>query len=57
MDVSSISSTAAIAAMVRQLQTVNELQTVVMSQMVESRQQLAEMLAVLGIGQHIDTMA
>ena len=57
MDVSSISSTAAIAAMERQLQTVNELQTEIMSQMVDSQQQLAEMLAALGIGQNIDTMA
>ncbi len=51
MDVSSISSTAAMAAMVRQLQTVNELQTEIMSQMVDSQQQLAEMLAALGIDQ------
>ena len=57
MDVSSISSSTAIAAIVRQLQTVSELQTEVMSQVVDSQQQLAQMLAAMGIGQNIDIMA
>ena len=57
MDIASISGNTAMAAMVRQLQTVNELQTAVMSQMADSQQALATMLAEMGIGQNIDIQA
>jgi hypothetical protein len=57
MDIASITSNTAMAAMVRQLQTVNELQTAVMRQLADSQQELAAMLAELGIGQNIDILA
>ena len=57
MDIASITSNTAMAAMVRQLQTVNELQTAVMCQLADSQQALAAMLAEMGIGQNIDTLA
>ena len=57
MDIASITSNTAMAAMVRQLQTVNELQTAVMRQLADSQQELAAMLAEMGIGQNIDTLA
>ncbi len=57
MDISSITSQTAVAAIVRQLQTVSEVQTAVMSQMADSQQQLADMLAALGIGRNIDIQA
>jgi hypothetical protein len=57
MDVSAITSTAAIATIVRQLQVTNEAQIAIMSQMAASQQDLASMLAVMGIGQNIDIQA
>lgn len=54
MDVSAITSTAAIATIVRQLQMVSELQTATMSQMAASQQDMAAMLAAMGIGQNVD---
>ncbi len=57
MDIASITSSTAVAAIVRQLQAVSEMQTAVMSQMAASEQQLAEMLAAMGIGQNIDIQA
>lgn len=57
MDISAISSTTAVAAIVRQLQTVNEAQMAIMSQMAEAQQDLASMLAAMGIGQNISIQA
>lgn len=57
MDVSAITGNTAIAAIVKQLQLVNELQTAVMSQMAASGQELAALLAEMGIGQNIDIQA
>lgn len=57
MDISSITSNTGMAAMVRQLQTVSELQMAVMSQLAESQQALATMLAEMGIGRNIDIQA
>jgi hypothetical protein len=57
MDISAISSNAAMAAMVRQLQTVSEVQTAVMRQVADSQQQMADLLAAAGIGQTIDIQA
>lgn len=57
MDISAISGNTAMAAMVRQLQTVSEIQTAVMRQMVDGQQQMADILAAAGIGQTIDIQA
>jgi hypothetical protein len=57
MDISAISGNTAMAAMVRQLQTVSEIQTAVMRQVVDSQQQMADILAAAGIGQTIDIQA
>ncbi len=57
MDIASITTNTAMAAVVRQLQTVNEIQTAVMRQLAESQQDLAAMLAAMGIGQNIDIQA
>jgi hypothetical protein len=57
MDISAISSNTAMAAMVRQLQTVSEVQTAVMRQVADSQQQMADLLAAAGIGQTIDIQA
>ena len=58
MDVSQISvSTAAAAAAVKQLQTVNEVQMAVMKSISDSQQQMAEMLQAAGIGQNLDVTA
>lgn len=57
MDISAISSTTAIATIVRQLQTVNEAQMAIMSQMAAAQQDLASMLAAMGIGQNINIQA
>jgi hypothetical protein len=54
MDISSISSNAAMAAVIRQLQTVNEVQTAVMAQIADSQQQMAAILSAAGIGQTVD---
>ena len=57
MDVSAVNSTAAIATIVRQLQVVNEAQTAIMSQLAASQQDMAAMLAAMGIGQNINIQA
>ena len=57
MDISAVSSTTAMAAMVRQLQTVSAIQTAVMQQVADSQQQMADILAAAGIGQTIDIRA
>ena len=57
MDIASITGNTAMAAVVRQLQTVNEIQTAVMRQLADSQQEMAAMLAAMGIGQNIDTQA
>ena len=57
MDISAVSSTTAMAAMVLQLQTVSAIQTAVMQQVADSQQQMADLLAAAGIGQTIDIRA
>ena len=57
MDISAITGNTAIAAIVRQLQTISEVQTAVMSQLADSQQQMAALLASAGIGQNIDIQA
>ncbi|MEJ2660994.1 MAG: hypothetical protein P8Z73_09765 [Desulfobacteraceae bacterium] len=57
MDISAISNNTAMAAMVRQLQTINEVQTAVMAQIADGQKQMAAILAAAGIGQTIDIQA
>ncbi len=57
MDISAVTSNTAIAAIVQQLQVVNEAQMAVMSQMAAAQQDLASMLAAMGIGQNINIQA
>jgi hypothetical protein len=57
MDISAISSNTAMAAMVRQLQTINEVQTAVLAQIADGQKQMAAILAAAGIGQTIDIQA
>ena len=57
MDISAISSSSAMAAIVRQLQTISEVQTAVMSQIADGQKQMAAMLAAAGVGQNIDVQA
>ncbi|MEJ2156151.1 MAG: hypothetical protein P8X96_12495 [Desulfobacteraceae bacterium] len=57
MDITAISSNTAMAAMVRQLQTISEIQTAVMAQIADGQKQMAAILAAAGIGQTIDIHA
>jgi cephalosporin hydroxylase len=57
MDITAISGNTATAAIVRQLQTISEVQTAVMAQIADSQQQMADILAAAGIGQTIDIHA
>ena len=57
MDITAISSSTAMAAMVRQLQTISELQTAVIAQIADGQKQMAAILAAAGIGQTIDVHA
>ena len=45
------------AMIVQQLQTTSEMQTAVMKKIVESQQQMAQMLAAEGIGHNVDITA
>jgi hypothetical protein len=57
MDISAVTSTTAVAAIVQQLQVVNEAQMAVMSQMAAAQQDMASMLMAMGIGQNINLQA
>jgi hypothetical protein len=54
MDISSITSNMAMVAILRQLQTVNAVQTAVMAQITDSQEQMAAILSAAGIGQRVD---
>jgi hypothetical protein len=54
MDISSITSNMAMVAILRQLQTVNAVQTAVMAQITDSQEQMAAILSAAGIGQSVD---
>jgi hypothetical protein len=54
MEISAATSTTAVAAIVQQLQAVNEAQMAIMSQMASAQQDFASMLAAMGIGQNIN---
>jgi len=57
MDVSQVSLSSSMAAMVRELQTISEMQTAIMKSIAASQQQMAEMLHEMGVGQNIDIHA
>jgi hypothetical protein len=57
MDAGRIAMDSSMAMIVQQLQTVSETQVAVMKKIVESQQQMAEMLASIGIGQNINVTA
>ncbi len=57
MDVSQVSVSSSMAAMVRELQTISEMQTAIMKSIAASQQQMAEMLHEMGVGRNIDTHA
>ena len=57
MDISAISGNTAMAVIVRQLQTIDEVQTAVMAQIADGQKQMAAILAAAGIGQTIDIQA
>ncbi len=58
MEVSQIAvSTAAVAAVVNELQAINEAQMAIMKSLAESQIQMSEMLRAAGIGQNINIRA
>jgi hypothetical protein len=57
MDVGSIALDSSMAMIVQQLQTTSEMQVEVMKKIVESQQDMAEMLASMGIGQNVNVTA
>jgi hypothetical protein len=57
MDAGRVAMDSSMAMIVQQLQTTSEQQVAVMKKIVESQQQMAEMLASIGIGQNIDIVA
>ncbi len=57
MDAGTIALDGSMAMIVQQLQTTSELQTAVMKKIAESQQQMAEVLAAVGIGQNVDVTA
>ena len=57
MDISAIAGNTAMAAAVRQLQTISEIQTAVMAQIADGQKEMAALLAAAGIGQAIDIQA
>ena len=58
MEVSQIAvSTAAVAAVVNELQVINEAQMAIMKSLAESQIQMSEMLRTAGIGQNINIHA
>ena len=57
MDAGRIALDSSMAMIVQQIQTTSEMQVAVMKKIVESQQQMAEMLAAIGIGQNVDVTA
>ena len=54
MDTGQIALDSSMAQIARQLQTATEMQLAVMKKIAESQEQMAEMLAAIGIGQNVD---
>ena len=57
MDACQVALDSSMAMIAQQLQTTSEMQTAVMKKIVASQQQMAEMLAAIGVGQNIDVTA
>ncbi|MBT8338395.1 MAG: hypothetical protein HKP58_14540 [Desulfatitalea sp.] len=57
MEISAISTNSAATAAARQLSANAAMQTKVMKQLAESQQQMADLLAQMGIGQNLDASA
>ncbi|MGD9079056.1 MAG: hypothetical protein PVG96_06940 [Desulfobacterales bacterium] len=57
MDAGRVALDSSMAMIVQQLQTTSEMQVAVMKKIVESQQQMAEMLASMGIGQNVNVTA
>ena len=57
MDAGRVALDSSMAMIVQQLQTTSEMQVAVMKKIVESQQQMAEMMASMGIGQNINVTA
>ncbi len=57
MDVSQVTMNSSMAMIVRQLESMTEMQMAVMKEMADSQQQIAELLQSMGIGQNIDVTA
>ena len=57
MDAVRVALDSSMAMIVQQLQTTSEMQVEVMKKIAESQQQMAEMLASIGIGQNVDVTA
>ena len=57
MDAGTIALDGSMAMIVQQLQTTSEIQTAVMKKIAERQQQMAEVLAAVGIGQNVDVTA
>ena len=57
MDAGRVALDSSMAMIVQQLQSTSEMQVAVMKKIVESQQQMAEMLASIGVGQNVDVTA
>jgi hypothetical protein len=57
MDAGQVALDSSMAMILRQLQTTTEMQVAVMKKLAESQQQMAEMLASIGVGQNVDVTA
>jgi len=57
MDAGQVALDSSMAMIVQQLQTTGKMQTAVMKKIVESQQQMAELLTAVGVGQNIDLIA
>ena len=57
MDAGRVALDSSMAMIVQQLQTTSEMQVAVMKKIAEGQQQMAEMLASIGIGQNVDVTA
>ena len=57
MDAGRIALDSSMAMIVQQLQATGRMQVALMKQIAESQQQVAEMLASIGIGQNVDVKA
>ena len=57
MDVSQVTLNSSMATIVRELQTIGEMQTAIMKSIAASEQQMAAMLHALGVGQNVDLKA